>query len=63
MMWYLDCYSWKAACGKEFPVNSYCSESLTELIAVAARILCSDLPGIDEIRISRETKGQNPTPL
>ena len=59
-MWFLDCYCWGAAAGRDFPVNSYFSESLEVLIEAMNRVLASPVSGIDECRISKETKGQNP---
>ena len=59
-MWYLDCYCWAAMGGREFPVNSYFNESSKILLAAADRVLGNDLCGINEVRISRETKGQCP---
>lgn len=62
-MWYMDCYCWGACLGREFPVNSYYSESAEELAAAAGRVLASGVSGVDEVRIGRETKGQTPQPL
>jgi len=59
-MWYLDCYCYGAACGRDFPVNSYFCESLEVLVTLANRVLASAQSGIDEVRLSRETKGQCP---
>jgi hypothetical protein len=59
-MWYVDCYCHGALCGRDFPVNSYYSESLQVIIEVADRVLSNDVSGIDEVRIGKETKGQNP---
>ena len=60
MTWYLDCYSHNAICGKEFPVNSYYCNDLYDLLSSAKRILLSKNSGVDEVRISLNTKGQNP---
>ncbi len=62
-MWYMDCFCYGAVCGIEFPVNSYYSEELECLLAGASRMLSNESTGIDEIRISRETKGQSPQPM
>lgn len=61
-MWYLDCYSWNQASGvgREFPANSYYSESLEVLIGLADRLLGLSGYGIDEVRISKETRGLVP---
>ena len=59
-MWYLDCFCYGAACGREFPVNSYCHESREVLAEAAAALRADRRSGIDETRIGRETLGQHP---
>lgn len=57
-MWYMDCYCYAALLGKDFPVNSYYSESLVRLMEVGESILLSqDESGIDAITFAKETKG------
>jgi hypothetical protein len=62
-MWFLDCYCYGAACGRDFPVNSYFHESLLAVVACAKNVLDSKQAGIDEVRISKETKGQLAIPI
>lgn len=59
-LWYMDCYCYGAMCGKEFPVNSYKSYSLFHILSRSKNILESEITGIDEIRITKESKGQGP---
>ena len=59
--WYVDCYCHHAICGKKFPVNSYWHADLCRVMGVAAKVLQNrDESGIDEVRVSRQTEGQNP---
>lgn len=44
--------------GRQFPVNSYACESIDVLAEAAVKVLKDEQSGIDEIRISRESKGQ-----
>ena len=59
--WYLDCFCYSA--DREFPVNTYYSSNLSKLAKEAASILSKEISGIDEIRISTETKGLCPMSL
>ena len=62
-MWYLECYSYGALGGRDFPVNTYCHEDRRRLAEAGARILCNEVAGIDEVRLTREPKGVAPLPL
>lgn len=62
-MWYLDCFSFKALLGYDFPVNSYFSKDLSTLLATAQKMLINTNTGIDAVTISKKTKGHNPIKL
>ncbi len=59
-MWYLDCYCWGSIAGRDFPVNSYYCECLDFLLTGASRLLDSGTSGIDEVRVSKQSKGVSP---
>ena len=59
-MWYLDCFNWKSnPAGRTCPVNTFYSESLEVVVSKANKLLAFE-NGIDEVRISHETKGCSP---
>lgn len=53
MPWYIDCYH----SDKNFPVNSYGPGTLNDMIKIMNQILSSSKSGINEVRITSETKG------
>lgn len=64
MSWFLDCFCYSACLGSEFPVNSYEDEDPEKLARIASQLLARSVnSGVDEVRISRASLGQNPKPI
>jgi hypothetical protein len=59
-IWYMDCYSFHAACGDLFPVHSYHGNDLEYLMKKGKELLERDSSGVDKVSFARTSDGCNP---